>query len=214
MTDLNLYYIGGAGGFYLLHQLLLTGDYFCSFGNDFEDWSYDRVRQHTFSIDRQSWKDNEIWPDNQATLSADTDKNKVYLFNNMWGWDNWQKYPGHKMALYTDEKSWLRLTAIKGAALYWDKPREQFFAITRDALRTNAYSRYINTACEQAMPLCVTWQDIITPSGLAAAFAKLGLQCTDRNLEFMELYLQQHDIVLLKRILGPRISEIQQLLNS
>ena len=214
MDDLNIYYIGGSGGFYLMHQLLITEQYWCSFGLDHIHTSFDIIRKSTFDQNRVSWKSNEIWPDNQLTLTSTTSVSKIYLFNNMWGFSSWEKYPGKKLALYTDEKSWLRITANKGAALYWNRPRDDYFSITRSALRTNAYCRYISTSHQQAASYCFDWKDMITPRGIISIFDTLGLEFKDTNWQFMKFYLKQHDISLLHRVLGYRIDEVSTILNS
>jgi hypothetical protein len=145
-------------------------------------------------------------------MAAACDVRKLYMFNNMWGFANWEAFPGTKLALTMDERSWLRMIASKGAALYWDKPRDEYFSITRRALRESAHMRYVNTALSQAGSWCYTWQDIVTPTGLETLFTRLGLTVVEDNIEFMGSYLRQHDVDLLGRILGPRLSEIRSLL--
>jgi hypothetical protein len=214
MDDLNIYYIGGSGGFYLMHQLLMTGKYWCSFGEKFNHLTIDEVRTYTFNTDRKSWKDNEIWPKNAETAAHTTELRKLYLFNNMWGFSDWEKYNGIKLALSMDERSWLRMTSAKGAALYWNKPIQKYFSITRNALRENAYKRYISSSKEQAGSWCYDWKDIITPTGLKQLFDRLGLEMTDRNMLFMKEYLKQHDMSLLKRIMGSSFNELNDFINT
>jgi hypothetical protein len=203
MEDLNIYYIGGAGGYYFLHQLLITKNYWCAFDERLHRMSFDQIRQYTFDPNRAKWKDNEIEPINDETeRNQHCNVSKLYLFNNMHNWDRWTSSQGKKICLYTDERSWLRIIANKGAALYWEQPKTQYRAITRKALANHTYKNYIRNAVDYAgADWCFDWRSIVTVDGLTSVFNKLGLEVTQPNIDFLNFYIDQHPAALLNKVL-------------
>ena len=119
--DLNIFYYGGSGGFYLLHQLLMNDEFICFFGDKLNDFSnkdyYSFIRNKNFNIKKlEEWKDTEIWPRNNVTKLIKIPKPKIYFTCNLT--DEWLNFTGKKIFLYTDLKSQIRLTINKRANIF------------------------------------------------------------------------------------------------
>lgn len=114
--DVNLFYSGGSGGFFCLHLLLLTGRFQCVFEGDEQD--FEKIFQSQWAINSELWKSTETKPDNPKTLLADF-PNKIYrVCSNI---DEWKKYPGKKILLYTDIDTQWFLAKTKNANWFVDE---------------------------------------------------------------------------------------------
>lgn len=148
--DITLFYLGGSGGFFCLHLLLLTGKYQCVFQGKTQ--KLEDIMNHQWNIsDIKNWKSNEIWPDNDVTLSADLDNKIYFICNNQ---EKISNYPGKKIALYTDIKTQWVLSRDKTA--YW------FSDITEDkviaAEKTDFVQAY-NVIKADSWPACNRIED-------------------------------------------------------
>jgi hypothetical protein len=112
-TDIIISYSGGSGGFLLLHFLLLTGQYHCSF-----DEENDFISQWKIS-DPSEWKTNEIWPNNDKTVASATTKSKIYFICNPTD-EIIKKYTGKKIVVYTSLVNQINLAKYKRAN--WFRP--------------------------------------------------------------------------------------------
>lgn len=83
VTDNCAYHIGyrgGSGGFLLLHLLLLSKKYHVTFQDNLDCNSV--IDQQWHVKDHSQWKRNEVWPDNQQTLSNSSQLDKILFFCN------------------------------------------------------------------------------------------------------------------------------------
>ena len=115
--DLILSYSGGSGGFLLLHFLLLTKKYYCSF-----DQENDLISQWRIT-DPSKWKSTEIWPANKVTLSSTTSKSKIYFFCNPTE-DRMLGYNGKNIVIYTSLINQIEIAKYKRA--HWFVERNEF----------------------------------------------------------------------------------------
>lgn len=123
--DLNLFYVGGHGGFFLLHLLLLSRKYACVFFNEHHYGSFDswflNFKENIYPTQwnqTDEWKRNEVYPDNETTLISDNyEKSKIFFTCN---WiDRWKVLPGKKLVIYTDLETELRLSWYKKANVFF-----------------------------------------------------------------------------------------------
>lgn len=128
--DVTIIYQGGSGGFALYYYLLLTGQY---------QFTLDRVKS---MIDQQfpaelktcpaKWKNNEFWPNNQ-NLKTHQGK-KLFLICNplfdpaMYDINQAVSKNTHKILLYTDLRTQLRMAYEKKAYWFTDVSRVRFNA--------------------------------------------------------------------------------------
>ena len=76
----NVGYCGGSGGFIFLHFLLLSEQYYCSFGNN--QISLDEIIKNQWNIKNNfTWKKTEVWPSNVDTINSDKQLCKIYSSN-------------------------------------------------------------------------------------------------------------------------------------
>jgi hypothetical protein len=123
--DLNLFYLGGHGGFFFLHLLLLSREYACMFFDDHYHDSYDswftNFKENIYKKQwgpSDEWKKNEIFPDSELTLlSENYDKPKITYMCNWFG--EWHLMPGKKVIIYTDIETELRLSWYKKASIFY-----------------------------------------------------------------------------------------------
>lgn len=98
-NDLVLYYYGGAGGFYALHLLLLSGHYKCVFHGESQDLTDIMERQWNIH-DIAQWKKTETWPKNKSTETSDI-PHKVFMICQPKP-EDLAKFPGDTLIVYTD----------------------------------------------------------------------------------------------------------------
>jgi hypothetical protein len=133
--DLNIFYMGGHGGFFFLHLLLLSEEYRCNFGDDSElpyDLWFKNFKEHIYTKQWEpsnEWKKNEVWPENELTLSQQYyDKAKVlYTCNKL---PQWRSFPGKSAIIYTDIHTELRLSYYKKASLFYKTGPNKIESVT------------------------------------------------------------------------------------
>ena len=140
--DLNLSYSGGSGGFLLLHFLLLTEKYYCSFESD-----NDLISQWQIT-NPSKWKSTEIWPDNKVTLLSTTPKSKIYFFCNptetrMLG------YNGKNIVIYTNLTNQIEIAKYKRAHWFVDKNE---FGTNREIIKV--WRNHYNNVKDVSWPKC------------------------------------------------------------
>jgi hypothetical protein len=89
---------------------------------DFPGWfdrRLDEVVEHNWDIkDHTKWKQNEVWPINADTLASRCSDRPFKIFFTCNIIDDWLKYPGKKVVLYTDIETQLALAKYKQAWVY------------------------------------------------------------------------------------------------
>ena len=201
--DLNIFYYGGSGGFYFLHQLLTTKKFICIFkakNNNFK--SFNDIKNSMFNISNPNkWKENELFPDNNLTLKFKSNKNKI--FYNVNEYDEWLKLPGKKILIYTDLRSQIRLTWYKKAKWFMSKPHnyKNFYYIAKNILKNNKnlYHNSVSDAMQYA-DITVKFQDLLTPESLKIELKKFNCDISQENIDFLNYYLSLHTPKLLQKI--------------
>jgi hypothetical protein len=193
--DLNIIYYGGSGGFYLLHQLLISKEFICFFHKEV---NYDTIRFKNFNINSlNEWKNSEIIPDNVITAQLKTKIKKIYFHNN--DVDEWTKYSGKKILLYTDLKSQLRLCYAKKAGIFLNNK----CSINEVKNVLNGKKNYCyNNLDNEIFKDCykIKLQDILTVSGLEKMLTELNCNLKQENIDFLNYYLRLHPKKLLEKI--------------
>lgn len=118
--NLNIFYVGGNGGFFLLHLLLLSQEYACGFKHPaldgYDSW-FNYFKECIYPLQwevNDGWKKNENWPNNIKTLLMENyGKPKIFFTCN--DFSLWKKIPGKKVIIYTDIRTELRLCLFKQA---------------------------------------------------------------------------------------------------
>jgi len=109
VTDFNLFYSGGSGGFLLLHLLLLSGRYHVVFENDVPMSQV--IGQQWQISDHTKWKLNETWPSNSRTFQSVTALTKIYFYCGPE--PDPGEYSSYNIGLYTDFDSQVQLSQFK-----------------------------------------------------------------------------------------------------
>jgi hypothetical protein len=141
-SDLILSYSGGSGGYLLLHFLLLTKKYYCSFDQD-----NDLISQWQIT-DPSKWKSTEIKPNNINTLSSTTTKSKIYFFCNPTE-DMLLKYSGKSIVIYTSLANQIEMANYKRAHWFMNKNE---FGINRDFVKS--WRAHYNNIKDASWPAC------------------------------------------------------------
>lgn len=199
-SDLDIFYYGGTGGFYLLHQLLLTEKFYCNFGD--ENKSFLDINDSQFNISEiKFWKNTEIWPDNDLTKTYQTSLRKIYFYcNDCADWINAKEY---KICLYTDYKSHIRLAANKRAYFYTKGHlyNNNYIEHTKKLLKnynSEIYKKY--KIAMKKSDLNVRTQDVWTVDGLENFLNKVGCEIQQVNIDFLKRFLNLHPKKLLEKI--------------
>jgi len=116
--DIILFYNGGSGGFLMLHCLLLTQHFY----NPFLMPLYKIIqKQWNISSNLALWKKTEVWPDNNNTLLAKTDKLKVYFECGKSADYIKNKYKDcYKIVIYADDFLLYKLTELKKCNVFYN----------------------------------------------------------------------------------------------
>lgn len=269
-NDLNIFYSGGSGGFYLLHYLLLFKQHWCALGFppalqhiiaqgsqaqkdqlrlspksyadcagpdwpayeeynrsypaisepakselealhaewaanvDYIDQGFDTklklVLDHQWNIETTSkWKQQEVFPNNSATLSDPSPRPHKIFFSCMHiDSDIWPDFPGKKVLLYTDINSQLRLAGAKKANWYNHGKRPSITQVKkflRQSFTVNdqkVYSRVQEHFAAADYIICL--QDLI-----ARPEAVLGHAITDQHRQFTQHWKSCHPAELLQK---------------
>ena len=112
LDDVHLGYIGGCGGFFALHLLLLSNRYNCSLEQPF-----DQILKSQWAIKNPAhWKHTEVWPNNTKTLE-EFDSSRLFFDCNP-AVTIWQNITTCKVLIYTDLFLNLVLSKHKHANFY------------------------------------------------------------------------------------------------
>lgn len=112
MDDVTLGYVGGCGGFFALHLLLLSNRYNCSLPQSLDD-----ILQHQWNIQNpKHWKSTEVCPDNAKTLEEFASPRLFFQCNP--SIDNWQTIKHRKVLIYTNLNLHLKLSKHKHCGFY------------------------------------------------------------------------------------------------
>jgi hypothetical protein len=111
-SDVWLGYVGGCGGFFALHLLLLSNRYNCSLSQPF-----DQILQSQWNITHaHEWKNTEVWPDNTRTLEEFNSPRLLFECNPVV--NNWKNVPSFKILIYADLFLHLKLSKYKNSFFY------------------------------------------------------------------------------------------------
>lgn len=166
MTNLNIGYSGGSGGFLLLHLLLLSEKYHVSFANN---KTFDQAFSQQWTIDAlHKWKHTETWPDNPLTFDSTSLLNKIYFFCNPIDITDLTQYPGKTLVIYTDYHSQLLLAYYKKARWYYDTTSSSDFNVPIDLKLSELLSEILSLKWQQfyddvkdsSWPKCDNFQEI------------------------------------------------------
>lgn len=112
LDDLYLGYVGGCGGFFALHLLLLSNRYNCSLEQPF-----DQILESQWSIKNAAhWKHTEVWPNNIKTLEEFNSPRLFFECNPVVS--SWKNITTRKVLIYTDLFLQLALSKFKNASFY------------------------------------------------------------------------------------------------
>lgn len=145
--SLHLGYVGGSGGFLVLHLILLCDHYVNDLSHDLAN-----VIQKQWNIqDHAQWKKTEIWPDHKITHALTAD-HKIYLHCNP-SIDRWNKLEATKLLLFTDLRSQLALAKYKNAWMYVPDhdPRQRDINVH--------FTNFYNNVRDPSWPRCESIQD-------------------------------------------------------
>lgn len=112
LDDLYLGYVGGCGGFFALHLLLISNQYNCSLEQPF-----DQILKSQWSIKNAAhWKHTEVWPNNIKTLEEFDSPRLFFECNPVVS--SWKNITTSKVLIYTDLFLQLSLSKYKNANFY------------------------------------------------------------------------------------------------
>ena len=226
MNDISLNYFGGSGGFLLLHLLLLSDQYHCSFYNNV---SFDRAFKQQWQVDSGvHWKDQETWPDPVATQSSDTTLPRIYFNCNPDTIENIVD-TDRKICLWTDLPSQIELCIYKQA--YWfylDTKKRRIYPeqwndnlipqlrnlclsgdmnFWRDILVTNLATDFHNTpVLKKSLPYLqnstvnIKLQDTVNSNGEILVENGLMSKITSNQLDLIQRWKRLHPAELLEKI--------------
>ncbi len=163
------------------------------------DYQFDHILQNQWNTSNH-WKSTEHWPDNPTTLSTlcPGRKYKIYFFCN--DVDQWKKYPGKKVVLYTDIFSQIRMSLFKRANWFLKSSQTNTKQIIRNILKnnsTNVNNEYIYNKVVPAIEFAdqvIKLQDLINnPTDVID-----GLM-TDTHINFRNHWKSLHPTQLLEK---------------
>lgn len=166
MTDLNIVYSGGSGGFLLLHLLLLSEKYHVCFD---KNKTFNQAFDQQWKINGlHNWKRNETWPDNKKTFESISSLCKIYFVCNPINIENLNHYPGKTLVIYTDYYSQLLLAYYKKANWYCNTVSISDSTVPIDLKLTEllsdylltTWNRYYHDVKEESWPDCNSFNNI------------------------------------------------------
>lgn len=205
VKDVNLFYFGGSGGFYIFYQLLLTDQFVSMFENEPYDVRKAIAEQFDIKITSE-WKKKEKLPDNTATLELKTTTPKLFMtFFVPSGvvYTEWLALPGTKAFVYTDCKSHIRLASAKNAGWAADRPLriDQVKRLLKSSIQGLIKEVFfVKKYIEQNNGITIRWQDALTKDGLNKIFKQFDVTANQDNFDFMEAYIKLHPEKLLCKV--------------
>jgi len=158
MTDLNLGYSGGSGGFLLLHLLMLSGQYHVELQ---QNKTFAEAFEQQWKITNPDhWKESETWPDNAQTHISQTQLNKIYFFCNPYEKLDWGRYPGSTLILYTDYYSQTALAHYKKANWYYKTKLGQDLKFSAYKLLLKKWQHHYQNIKDSSWPECRSFRNI------------------------------------------------------
>lgn len=147
LKDISLYYFGGSGGFLLLHLLMLSDQFYCSFPPH-NNVSFTEILKKQWDVkNHHDWKKSEIWPDNHVTFSSITDKRKIYFYCNPTA--ETIRPDTLNILLYTDIKTQLILSKYKNASYFFKFSR---YAYLKNKIKL--WRAHYNAIMAETWPKC------------------------------------------------------------
>lgn len=147
LKDISLYYFGGSGGFLLLHLLMLSDQFYCSFPTH-NNVSFTEILKKQWDVkNHYDWKKSEIWPDNDVTFSSVTDKRKIYFYCNPTA--ETIRSDTLNILLYTDIKTQLILSKYKNASYFLKFSRYSYLKN-----KTKSWRAHYNALMAETWPKC------------------------------------------------------------
>jgi hypothetical protein len=149
----------------LLHLLLLSGKYFVEI---FENKTFEEVFDTQWKIKNLfEWKKTETWPNNEKTFSNKSSLDKIYFFCNPQKDNQWDRYPGKTVVIYTDYVSHRLMTDHKNAFWYAPSSTSSKSIIehphwTFELELEQKWQNYYNEFKDVSWPDCANFQSIGT----------------------------------------------------
>jgi hypothetical protein len=161
LSDLNILYSSGSGGFLLLHLLLLSRCYHVEFHRN---KTFSEAFEQQWKIDDHTkWKTNETWPYNDKTYQHPTHLTKIYYYGNPYGMQ-YKYYSDFNLAIYTDYNSQQKLTHYKKAGWHYNtttaKAVSNKFSANIEILRE--WQKHYNNIKDPTWPKCLSFRKIST----------------------------------------------------
>lgn len=148
-SDVKLCYFGGSGGFILLHLLLLSDQFHCSFATD---KSTTEIIKHQWNVsDPDEWKSTEIWPDNLNTQSAVVNKRKLFLLCNP-TIEEISQFTGATVFLYADAQTQVNMALYKRA--HWFRRPDDWHWVPFYRKKLQQWRRHYNNIKDVDWPSC------------------------------------------------------------
>ena len=193
--DLSLLYLGGTGGFFLLHLLLLSDEKF--YCNGYEN--IDSIIKKQWSKNFNNWKSRETWPSNYQTYLTVTRNRK--LFFHCHEYVNWEKSQDQKIFLYTNLETQLALSKLKKSFIYI-KNNEHII----DKLEEKVYStsvQFENETYHYLVPELISKSDCAIKLQLLLKnpeyeLQKIGIRINHKQKSFIDFWVDLHPTYIIK----------------
>lgn len=140
-----------------------------------------------WSSTKSKWQDNECWPLNHLTQQLANIHNKIYFTCN--DVKQWKSLPGHKIIIWTDIRSQIRLA--------WFKKANWFVKDTKKSLMQ--HRKLISQLLKDPVHQTVT-EAREQGTGIKLQDIANSRHWNDQQLEFLQNWRQQHPEILLKKI--------------
>lgn len=132
-SDVTILYQGGSGGFGLFYYLLLSNKYVSGLPSDNVNLLIEQQFNSDLLSDPSQWKSTEFWPDNQKCKNSAQGPKLFLICNPTWTHEITQTNKSiakgtHRILLYTDIRTQMRLAYDKQAYWFTDVSREKFQA--------------------------------------------------------------------------------------
>lgn len=216
LKDISLYYFGGSGGFLLLHLLMLSDQFYCSFYKH-KNVSFTEILKKQWNIkNHHDWKKSEIWPHNAATFSSITDKRKIYFYCNPTA--ETIRTDTLNILLYTDVRSQLILSKYKNAFDFFQFNRRNYL---RRKIRS--WQKHYNDIKDDSWPVCPSLKKFkylpyhVKQELLLHPYTKHILTVSTTDRELVEESIAEHisitkDVVMVENneMIFSEVSDIMQ----